>query len=95
MSALGDKLDAILDGVDDPEEPLSREQLINDLKACVDMAYELEVVDVRCSRCDRTFRSLSSVKYCTKECELGGVEMPYQTRALQQYHLDKVGRGKA
>ena len=97
MSDLSDKLDTLLEYYDDPDsdEVLDRTQLVNKLQECAELASELQVVEIRCFRCDRPFRSLPDVRYCTKECELGGVEMPYQTQALQNYHLDRVGRGKA
>ena len=81
MSDLTNSLTGLLDDI--AENGLDRDHILATLQACIDMADEHEVTEVRCFRCDRPFRSLESVKYCTKECELGGVPMPYQTREEQ------------
>ena len=85
MSELSDKLNNLLTYVEDADpSELSQSRIIDDLEDCIDTASDtIEVMEVRCLRCDRRFRSLPEVKYCTKECELGGVQMPYQTREQQ------------
>src|SRR5271166_6402240 len=97
MNNLSKSLSDLAESIEEETEPQAQAYL-----SCSDVVSELEmlahaaaIVEVLCIRCDRRFRSLPEVKYCTRECELGGVQMPYQTQALQQYHLDKVGRGKA
>ncbi len=75
-SSLSDKLDTILDYIESSSR-LERKHLTNELVECCDMS---ELVEINCFRCDRPFRTLPDVKYCTKECELGGVQMPYQSR---------------
>ena len=35
-------------------------------------AVAAEIQEVNCKRCDRPFRTIDGVEYCTRGCELGG-----------------------
>ena len=89
------ELNNLLEYVDDVDRELCRTELSSELQGCLDLAEQFEVVEVRCSRCDKRFRSLPDVKYCTKECELGQTKLPYQTRGQQADFLLKAQRGRA
>ena len=54
---------------DDGPDAMGTSKIIDALE---DLADRAEVVEVSCRRCDRKFRSLREVEYCTKSCELGG-----------------------
>jgi len=95
VSDLTEKLNRLLSYVEDDDCILDRTHLADEIEACVDMADTIEVVEVRCFRCDRPFNSLPDVKYCTKECELGQTKLPYQTRDQQADFLLKAQRGQA
>ena len=36
------------------------------------LAEKATIVEVNCKRCDRPFRTIEGVEYCTRSCELGG-----------------------
>lgn len=94
-SILWEKLNNLLEGVDDVDREISRTELSSELQECLNLEYEFEIVEVRCSRCDKRFRSLPDVKYCTKECELGQTKLPYQTRGQQADFILEAQRGQA
>jgi hypothetical protein len=56
---------------------------IQSFEVLIDIVFDFaqdsqEIYSVKCVRCDREFRSLESVKYCSQDCEEGRVKMPYQ-----------------
>ncbi len=96
IADLQDALDALaehLEGVDYGE--LSRTDLLERVGAIQSIADSRYVEEVRCKRCDRRFRTIPGVDYCTKECELGQTKLPYQTRDQQADFLLKAQRGQA
>lgn len=72
---------------------LTISQIVKELKLLL-LVVDQPIVDVRCRRCDRLFRSVSSVEFCSKDCELGSVPAPYQTRYDQSAAYARAKRGR-
>jgi hypothetical protein len=66
---LQDQIEALLARVDNKDKPPDLASVAEELE---DLAAAAEVTEVNCKRCDRPFRTIAGVEYCTKSCELGG-----------------------
>lgn len=72
---------------------LTIKQIVSRLKLLLQVIEE-PIVEQRCLRCDKVFRSTPSTNFCSKSCELGMVPLPYQTRFEQSAAYARAERGR-